>query len=57
MEKDLWIIVNWTYGDFSSINFVTDEDGNTMRFHTEEEAQEFINTELNGYNKVINLEP
>ena len=50
----MFIIVNWWF-DGSMPALITDDDGNPRKFITEEEAQEYCNTELNGYYKVVEL--
>ena len=51
----MFIIVHWWF-DSSNPAIITDEDGNVKKFTTEEEAQEYCNTELNGHYKVVDLE-
>ena len=58
MEGDgkmgVYVILNWTDGEI--VNVVTDEDGNSMIFNTEEEATIYGGVELNENWKVVDLE-
>ena len=49
-----YIILNW--GDGEIVNVVTDEDGNSMIFNSEEGATIYGGIELNGNWKVVDLE-
>jgi len=49
----MYIIVNWWY-DGSNVAIVTNEDGEAMKFDSEEEAWEY-SKELNGHSKVVEL--
>lgn len=53
----MFIILNWWNVDGSDINVLLGEDlGKPKMFSTREEAEEFCNTELNGFYKVIDME-
>ena len=52
----MFIILNWYKENGSDIFIVTELLGSIKIFPTREEAEEYCNTELNGFYKVVDLE-
>ena len=54
--KEMYLIVSWWETSGKDAVVVSDEDGAARLFSTEEEAQEYYNTKLNGFYAIVKVE-
>ena len=52
----MFIILNWYKENGSDVDLIVEILGGIRIFFTREEAEEYCNTELNGFYKVVDLE-
>lgn len=52
----MYLIVSWWETSGKDAVVVSDEDGAARLFSTEEEAQEYYNTKLNGFYAIVKVE-